>query len=127
MFPTPRLPAGPLPVRGDPARLRRVFANLADNTVKYRKGDAVHWEWTLEAAEVYRISLVDDGVGIGESALPHVFERFYREDGSRTSQVPGTGLGLAIVKRIVEDHGGRVEAFSVPGRGATIVVELPKP
>ena len=126
--PPPRLPPGPLPIRGDPARLRRVFANLADNTVKFRRGEAVTWQWTLEAAKTtYRLSLVDDGAGIGEAALPHVFERFYREDGSRTSRVPGTGLGLAIVKRIVEDHGGTVEASSGPGPGTTIVVELPKP
>lgn len=123
----PRRPEGPLPVRGDPARLRRVFANLADNTVKFRRGDCVTWQWTLEVSPAaYAVSLVDDGVGIGREALPHVFERFYREDGSRTSQVPGTGLGLAIVRRIVEDHGGRVTALS-DGRGTTIIVELPKP
>jgi signal transduction histidine kinase len=125
--PRPQLPPGPLPVRGDPARLRRVFANLADNTVKFRRGDGVKWHWTLETSTKYRLSLVDDGVGIGEEALPHVFDRFYREDGSRTSLVPGTGLGLAIVKRIVEDHGGTVEASSGPGPGTTIVLELPQP
>jgi len=126
--PPPQMPPGPLPFRGDPARLRRVFANLADNTVKFRRGEGVTWRWSLETSvTAYKLSMVDDGVGIGEDALPHVFERFYREDGSRTSRVPGTGLGLAIVKRIVEDHGGRVEAFSGPGPGTTIVVELPKP
>jgi len=87
----------------------------------------VKWHWTLETSTKYRLSLVDDGVGIGEEALPHVFDRFYREDGSRTSLVPGTGLGLAIVKRIVEDHGGTVEASSGPGPGTTIVLELPQP
>jgi len=126
--PDPALPTGDLPVRGDPARLRRVFANLADNTVKFRRGEAVTWAWTLAKNPLsYQCALVDDGVGIGQDALPHVFERFYREDGSRTSQVAGTGLGLSIVQRIVEDHGGRVEALSGQGRGATIVVELPRP
>lgn len=125
--PAPSVPPSPALVRGDPARLRRVFANLADNTVKFRRGDRVAWHWTLEPAEGWwKLSLVDDGVGIGSEALPHVFERFYREDGSR-NLVPGTGLGLAIVKRIVEDHGGRVEALSAPGQGTTIVVELPRP
>ena len=125
--PDPVLPPGPLPVRGDPARLRRVFANLADNTVKFRRGDAVTWSWTVTSSpSAYRCELVDDGVGIGQDALAHVFERFYREDGSRTSQVAGTGLGLSIVKRIVEDHGGRVEALGGQGRGATLVVELPR-
>jgi len=126
--PDPDLPPGPLPVRGDPARLRRVFANLADNTVKFRRGDGVRWSWTLRLeGSVYRLALADDGVGIGAEALPRVFEQFYREDGSRTSRVPGTGLGLAVVERIVRDHGGRVEASSGPGPGTTILVELPQP
>lgn len=126
--PPPLLASGPLPVRGDPARLRRLFANLADNTVKFRRGEAAVWTWTLTVEpQAYRIALTDDGVGIDEAALPHVFERFYREDRSRTSQVPGTGLGLAIVRRIAEDHGGRVSALSTPGVGTTIVVELPRP
>jgi signal transduction histidine kinase len=126
--PEPALPPGPLPFRGDPGRLRRVFANLADNTVKFRRGERVRWTWILEAGDRgYRLSLTDDGVGISADALPHVFDRFYREDGSRTSQVPGTGLGLAIVKRIVEDHGGTVSASARPGAGTTIVLELPRP
>ena len=126
--PPPVLPPGPLPVQGDPVRLRRVFANLAENTIKFRRGEAVTWAWTIEVCgPFYRIVLTDNGVGISEGALPHVFEQFYREDGSRTSQVPGTGLGLAIVKRIVMDHGGRVEATSKPGLGTTIVVELRRP
>jgi len=124
--PDPHLPEGPLGFRGDPAKLRRLVANLADNTVKFRRGASVVWTWTVEVAGVYRLRLADDGVGIGFEALPHVFERFYREDGSRT-RVPGTGLGLAIVQRIAQDHGGSVRAHSGPGPGTTIEVELPLP
>jgi histidine kinase len=125
--PDPVLPPGPLPVRGDPARLRRVFTNLAENTVKFRKKDAVTWSWTIDnSGSRYKIAMTDDGIGISQGALPHVFDQFYREDGSRTSQVSGTGLGLAIVKRIVLDHGGYVEATSHPGLGTTMVVEFPK-
>jgi len=126
--PRPEVPPGPLPVRGDPARLRRLFANLADNTVKFRRGDRVTWTWLVNRRDgVYRIELQDDGAGIDAEALPHVFERFYRADRSRTSQVPGTGLGLAIVRRIALDHAGTVRASSGPGAGTTIVVELPQP
>ncbi len=126
--PDPVLPEGPLSVYGDPARLRRVFTNLAENTIKFRKADLVNWSWRVEAVnDLYRISMTDDGIGIAQGSLPHVFDQFYREDGSRTSQVPGTGLGLAIVKRIVIDHGGRVEASSASGSGTTMVVELPRP
>ena len=126
--PDPRLPEGPLPVKGDPARLRRVFANLAENTIKFRRGETVSWTWTVEnQGPRYKISMTDNGIGINEIALPHVFDQFYREDRSRTSQLPGSGLGLAIVKRIVLDHGGHVEAISLPGSGTTMVVELCKP
>lgn len=124
--PSPQLPEGALPLRGDPAKLRRLVANLADNTVKFRRGASVVWSWTLEVDGCYRLRLADDGVGIGSEALPHVFERFYREDGSRT-RVPGTGLGLAIVQRIAQDHGGSVRASSGPGPGTVIEVELPLP
>ena len=126
--PDPQVPPGPLPVRGDPARLRRVFTNLAENTVKFRRGPTVTWTWAVEKTpSSYRISLSDNGIGIQEGALPHVFDQFYREDSSRTTQVPGSGLGLAIVRRIVLDHGGTVEATSTVGQGTTLIVELPVP
>jgi two-component system phosphate regulon sensor histidine kinase PhoR len=67
----------------------------------------------------------DDGVGIDESELPRVFERFYRSDRARASR--GTGLGLAIVKHIVAQAGGTVDARGARGRGLEVVAELPAP
>jgi signal transduction histidine kinase len=88
----------------------------------------VRWSWALEdTGQAYVLRLTDDGLGISANALPHVFDQFYREDRSRTSQVPGTGLGLAIVKRIVEDHGGKVSAEGNVDRGTTICLEFPHP
>ena len=125
--PDPVLPEGSLPFRGDPGKLRRVFTNLADNTVKFRRGDSVRWTWVLEdRGKDYLLRLTDDGVGISAAALPHVFDQFYREDRSRTTQVPGTGLGLAIVRRIVEDHGGKVSAQRIPQGGTAICLEFPR-
>ncbi len=67
----------------------------------------------------------DDGPGIPVDALPHVFERFYRADRSRSRRSGGSGLGLAIVQAIVAAHGGTVTASNTPGGGARFVVTLP--
>ena len=67
----------------------------------------------------------DSGPGIPERHLPHIFERFYRADPSRSKRLGGTGLGLSIVKHIVERAGGTVEANSREGFGTTVVVRLP--
>jgi len=71
------------------------------------------------------ISVIDQGIGIGEDHLPRLFERFYRSDRARSRTVGGTGLGLAIVKHIVQAHGGRVGVESVVGKGSTFTITLP--
>jgi len=73
-----------------------------------------------------RISISDTGVGIPPEAAPHVFERFYRADKSRSRQDGGFGLGLAIVKWIAEAHNGTVELSRHPGSGTTFTVTLPR-
>jgi signal transduction histidine kinase len=75
-----------------------------------------------------QLAVEDDGEGISSQALPHIFDRFYREDKSRQQEEdrePGSGLGLAIVKSIVEVHGGAVSAQSEPGSGTTFRIDLP--
>ena len=72
------------------------------------------------------ISVTDDGIGIDAADLPHVFDRFYRTDQSRSRGIGGTGLGLAITRAIVEAHGGTITVASDgPGRGAAVSIHLP--
>ena len=77
------------------------------------------------AGDRVRISVADEGIGIGETDLPRIFERFYRADKGRSRELGGTGLGLSIVKHIAQLHGGAVEAESEPGQGTTISVLIP--
>ncbi len=79
----------------------------------------------FEGSEVV-IRISDTGIGIPESKLPRIFERFYRVDKARSKETGGTGLGLSIVKHVAENHGGRVAVESTPGEGSTFTVYLPQ-
>lgn len=117
--------AGPVAIVTEPESLRRVISNLLSNAVKHTPpdGEVEVSVKRLEGEAVLRVS--DEGEGISEGDLPHVFERFYRADTSRFGE--GTGLGLTIVRETVEALGGNVEVESVPGEGATFTVCLPLP
>ncbi len=112
-------------VEADRERVRQVIVNLVDNAVKYsRPGGVVHVEtWRVNGDARLRVS--DEGVGIAEAALPHVFERFYRVDSARVRDTGGAGLGLAICHEIAVAHGGRIWAESEIGRGSTFTLSLP--
>lgn len=110
--------------RGDKTRLKQVALNLGDNAVKYTPaGGRVTVDLSTESREAV-LRVTDSGMGIAAKHLPHVFDRFYRIDSARIG-TEGTGLGLAIVKRIVEVHGGTVDAQSRVGAGSTFTVRLP--
>jgi signal transduction histidine kinase len=110
-------------IRGDPSRLRQVVANLLDNAVKYTPpGGRVHLT-AARVGETCEFRLTDTGIGIPAKNLPHIWDRLYRGDQSRSER--GLGLGLSLVKAVVEAHGGRVHASSVPGVGTTFTVQLP--
>jgi signal transduction histidine kinase len=110
-----------LPLR--PRMLRVVVENLVANAIRYAgPGTTCRVSVTQEAGSA-RLTVSDDGAGVGAADLERLFERFYRADASRTSR--GTGLGLAIVKHIVTSAGGTVDAQSRPGRGLTIVCTFP--
>ncbi len=106
-----------------------VVQNLVENAVKYGGPGST----TVIAARTAgdgrwaEITCSDDGPGIAERHLPHIFERFYRADPSRSKRLGGTGLGLSIVKHIAERYGGVAEASSREGFGTTITVRLPVP
>jgi signal transduction histidine kinase len=112
-----------LEVDADVNRLRQVIANLLDNAMKYTKpGGRV----TIEASRDGTRALIrvrDSGVGIPASELPHIWERLYRGDRSRST--PGLGLGLSLVRAIVQAHGGEVSVRSRPEEGSEFQVSLP--
>lgn len=112
--------ADPLTVYLDPARLRQALGNLVSNAIRHTPpGGTVTVTVTGEAdAVVFTVS--DNGSGIAEEHLPHIFDRFYRAD-----PTAGGGLGLAITKHLVEAHGGHVTATSTPGEGATFTIRVP--
>jgi two-component system, OmpR family, sensor kinase len=109
-------------VSGDRSRLKQVVVNLLDNAIKYTPAHgAVHLRVTaVEGRGV--LSVEDSGVGIPAEALPHVFDRFYRVDTTRSDATGGAGLGLAIVKTICDAHGAAVRVASALGRGSSFHV-----
>ncbi len=104
--------------------LDELLYNLIDNAVKYNR-DGGDVNVTLEEdGEFCVITVADTGIGIGAEDVPHVFERFYRADKSRSKKTGGTGLGLSIVKHIAEHLGGRVELQSKEGEGTVVTVRI---
>jgi len=114
-------------VEGDQARLKQVVVNLLDNAIKYTPdGGRIRLKIGREEGSAV-LDVVDDGIGIPPEALPHVFKRFFRVDGSRSREngAGGAGLGLAIVKSICDAHGARLEVSSTPGQGSRFRVRQP--
>lgn len=115
--------AEPCLVIADENRLRQAVGNLLDNAVKYSApGGEVRVE-VKGAADRVMISIRDSGVGIPAEEIPHVWERLYRGDKSRSQR--GLGLGLSLVSAVVQAHGGACEVKSEPGSGSTFTLQLP--
>ncbi len=111
----------------DGDRIEQVLHNLVSNAVRYTPAGGRITIALEEGADEVVVSVADTGVGIPPEDLPHIFERFYRADKSRSRREGGgAGLGLAIAKGLVEAHGGRIWAESEPGRGTKISFALPK-
>ncbi|HTI34194.1 MAG TPA: ATP-binding protein, partial [Miltoncostaea sp.] len=102
-----------------------VVRNLMENAVKYAGTGAVATATVRAGDDGAVLVVADDGAGIPEKHLPHVFERFYRADPSRSKRLGGTGLGLSLVKHIGERFGGGASATSREGYGTTVTVTLP--
>lgn len=118
--------AGPtVSIVGDDDLLLQMLLNLLDNAVKYTPaGGAITAGWRAVDGSV-EIFVSDTGAGIAPEHLPHVFDRFYRADPSRSRTAGGAGLGLSIARWIAEAHGGSMTAESVPGEGSTFTARLP--
>lgn len=111
----------------DAHRIGQALRNLLENAVAHTgRGDSITVTAWQEANQI-KISVADTGEGIPAEDLPNIFERFYRVDRSRTRGTGGSGLGLTIARRMVEAHGGRIEAESEPGKGSTFTIALPVP
>ena len=110
----------------DKNRLYQVMANLISNAIKYtQNGGCINVD-VVDNKDFVAISVKDNGIGINESDLPFIFERFYRTDKSRNRTTGGAGIGLAIVKAIVLAHGGEVSVESKESVGSTFKVVLPQ-
>jgi PAS domain S-box-containing protein len=120
-----RLPSRRMTVDADPARLAQIVSNLLHNAVKYTpEGGRIEVTLAAEGAEAV-VTVRDDGPGIAPELLGRVFDLFAQGDRGVDRADGGLGIGLTLVQRLVEMHGGRVEAESSPGHGATFRVRLP--
>jgi two-component system phosphate regulon sensor histidine kinase PhoR len=121
-------PDAPVIVPGDPSRLHRALLNLLDNALRYSPDGGQVQVRLLLGPQWCLVSVRDQGPGLSEDDLQHLFERFYRGDPSRVrSRRVGSGLGLSIVQQIALTHGGRVQAGNHPEGGALIELLLPLP
>jgi heavy metal sensor kinase len=112
-------------VSGEADRLRQLFFNLLDNAIKYTQSGGKVTVETQASSDQAVVTVTDTGIGISAEHLPHVFDRFYRVDSSRSSETDGTGLGLAICRSITETHAGRIEIASTSGIGTRVTLFIP--
>jgi signal transduction histidine kinase len=109
-------------VLGDSDELIRLFVNLLDNAIKYTERGEISISANHNEKSVV-VKVTDTGIGIPVEYIPHIFDRFYRVEESRTLR--GAGLGLAIAKEIIRAHHGEIEVHSKIGQGTTFVINLP--
>ena len=122
---------GPKFVLGDKTRLRQIFSNLLGNAIKYSQNSQI----TLEVAQrahpnsegIIEFRVIDQGIGISEQDITHIFEDFYTVDNSLTRKSEGTGLGLGITKRLVNKMGGEIGVKSTPEAGSVFWIWIPLP
>ncbi|QNM11958.1 sensor histidine kinase [[Eubacterium] hominis] len=110
-------------VYADPGKMQQVIVNLLSNAIKYSDSGTITLR-TKNESPYYIIEVEDQGAGLNEYQLSHIFERFYRVDDDRSRKSGGSGLGLPIVKGIIDAHGGKLEVHSTPGKGTTFSIKL---
>jgi signal transduction histidine kinase len=120
-----RTELGPLyPIQMDPELIKRVISNLVENAIKYSgKGSFIEIKTYDDSKWVY-MEIKDNGVGIKEEDIPHIFDKFYRVKNDASHKIKGTGLGLYLVKYFVELHEGTIDVESTAGQGTKFIVKL---
>lgn len=114
-------------IKGDRNRLNQIFGNVLHNAIKFSPPNTVVTAFLETSPYDVSVTITDQGEGIPNEFLPHVFERFRQADGSRTRSYGGLGLGLSLVKSFVSVHGGTIEATSEgPGEGSTFIITFPR-
>lgn len=113
-------------VKADSDRLIQVMVNLLTNAINYSKENTTITITASETVDEAIIEVKDEGMGIDQTELPRLFERFFRVDRARSRDSGGTGLGLAIVKHLIEAHGGKVTVESDVGVGSVFTIRLPR-
>jgi len=102
----------------------QVLRNIVENALKYTpEGGTVCIRHFVKDGHVI-VTVADTGIGISSEQLPHIFDRFYRTEGSRNRTQGGSGLGLAIAKTIIERYGGSIEVDSTPGQGTKVTLRF---
>ena len=124
-----RVPSNFPSLYGDADQLRRILLNIIENALKFTPpGGCVELVASSKCEKWITLEVRDSGIGILPEALPHVFDRFYRADASRTRltlQVGGSGLGLSLAKELVEAHSGTITISSSIGAGTIVTLRLP--
>ncbi len=113
-------------VEADKDKLSQIFINIVSNAIKFTGNNGIIKIIVEEEGDCAKISIIDNGMGIDEKDLPHIFDRFYRSDKSRNRETGGSGIGLTISKALVEAHGGNIAVMSRLDEGAEFIIKLPK-
>jgi signal transduction histidine kinase len=117
----------PITAEVDEVKLTLAITNLVENGIKYNRSDATGWVHVSINADYqyFYLKIEDNGIGIPEDSLDHIYERFYRVDKSHSREIGGTGLGLAITRSSILMHRGAIKVYSVLGEGTTFDVRIP--
>ena len=118
--------SGQIKILGIASLMEEIFYNLLDNGLKYNHAGGTVTLRIGEKENKITVNVIDTGIGISATELPHIFERFYRVDRSRHKAIDGTGLGLSIVKHGVLFHGGTIRVISTVGQGTEFIIKFPK-
>lgn len=114
-----------VPIQADDRRLRQAMGNLLSNSIKYNRPNGYIAIHVTRADQHLIVTFEDNGIGIAEKDLPHIFERFYRASRKSAERIEGSGLGLSIVQAIIERHNGLIEVESTLDKGSLFRISLP--